>query len=299
MYLVPCAFSLSMLSNLKIKIGGITTAVEWTAGQFEFTAPRAYKPFISDGRADLRLALHRGAPELELGKKCFDSPPIWSLYRNGDASAVKLFDSFLDLKRLLVVAFQFRQAALYFTEPNGRFINPFFGPGMELLMINYLVQGNGVIIHAGGIDHNGKGMLFTGESGAGKSTLANLWDREKGVDVLSDDRTIVRYVDGEFRMYGTPWHGEAKFGSPRGVKLEKIYFLRHSQKNATQPLTRVQSVLKMLQCSFPPYWDPAGMEFTMGLFEKLATHIPCNELAFRPDASAIANVETDLILGER
>jgi hypothetical protein len=94
-------------------------------------------------------------------------------------------------------------------------------------------------------------------------------------------------VAGEFRIYGTPWHGEAKFGSPRGVKLEKIFFLRHSQKNAIQPLSRVESVLQMLQCSFPPYWDAAGMEFTMEFFEKIASSMPCYELAFEPDKRVI------------
>ena len=158
---------------------------------------------------------------------------------------------------------------------------------MELLMISYLAQGYGVILHACGIDFNGNGLLFAGESGAGKSTLANLWDREKSATVLSDDRTIVRCIDGEFRMFGTPWHGEAKFGSPKGVKLENIYFLRHSQQTVTQPLTRTQAVLKMLQCSFPPYWDATGMQITMELFEQLATRISCCELAFRPDESVI------------
>jgi hypothetical protein len=188
---------------------------------------------------------------------------------------------------LLVHPVQFKRADLYFTEPGGQFVDPFFGPTMELLMINYLAQGYGVIIHACGIELNSTGLLFTGESGAGKSTLANLWNRENGITVLSDDRTLVRYVDGEFRMYGTPWHGETKFGSPRGVKLEKIFFLRHSQKNAIQPLSRIESVLQMLQCSFPPYWDAAGMEFTLALFEKLSNQIDCCALSFWPDESAI------------
>jgi len=280
-----------MPSDLKIKIGDITTGVEWHSGQLELAASPSYQAFVSDGRTDLHLTLHRGLPELEVGTKCFDSPPIWTLYRNGSVSAVKIFDAYSDLQRLLVLALEFKRADLYFTAPGGRFMDPFFGPVMELLMINYLAQGCGVIIHACGIDFHGKGLLFAGESGAGKSTLANLWDREKGAAVLSDDRTIVRCVNGEFRMYGTPWHGEAKFGSPRGVKLERIFFLNHSQKNAVQPRTRVEAVLQLLQCSFPAYWDPAGMEFTMELFEKLATHIPCNELAFRPDASAIRFVD--------
>lgn len=281
-----------MPSNLKIKVGDITTAIKWQSRQFELVTPCSYQSFICDGRADLHLELHLGVPELELGNKCFDSPPIWSLYRKGAESVVKIFDTYPRLQRVLVMPHQFKRADLYFTAPGGQFIDPFFGPVMELLMINYLAQGYGVIIHACGIDFNGKGLLFAGESGAGKSTLANLWNREKGVTVLSDDRTMVRYINGEFRMYGTPWHGEAKFGSPRGVTLEKMFFLRHSQKNAIQPLCRNESVLRLLQCSFPPYWDPAVMEFSMDLFEKLATCIPCNELAFRPDESVIRFVDS-------
>ena len=158
---------------------------------------------------------------------------------------------------------------------------------MELLMINYLARGHGVIIHACGIDNNGIGMLFAGESGAGKSTLANLWNQEAGVAVLSDDRTLVRQIDGEWWLFGTPWHGEAKFGSRRGIQLEKIFFLRHSQKNAVQPLSSAASVLRLLQSSFPPFWDAAGMEYSMKLFEALATRVACAELSFWPDERVI------------
>lgn len=276
-----------MPPKTKIKIGDISIAIEPASDRFLIKTPPAYQSFLAGDAGDIHLTLHSGLPELELGNKGFDSQPIWSLYRNRYASTVKIFDAYPDLQRLLVLPFQFQRADLYLTGPDGQFFDPFFGPTLELLMINYLARGYGVIIHGCGIDIKGKGILFVGESGAGKSTLANLWNREKAAEVLSDDRTIVRYIDGEFRMYGTPWHGEAKFGSPRGVKLEKIFFLRHSRKNAIQPLTSVQAVLKMLQCSFPPYWDAAGMEFTMGFFEKLATCISCCELAFRPDASAI------------
>jgi hypothetical protein len=128
---------------------------------------------------------------------------------------------------------------------------------------------------------------LAGESGAGKSTLANLWDRTDGADVLSDDRTLVRQIDGELRMFGTPWHGEAKFGSARGTKLEKIFFLQHGQNNATQRLTVSETVRKLLQCSFPPYWDAAGMQYTMMFFEELARRVPGHELAFEPDFKVI------------
>ena len=284
-----------MPSKTKFKIGDITTAIEWISGQSEFETPPAYQSFIFDGQADIRLGLHLGVPQVDPGKKVFDSPPIWSLYRNSDVSYLHIFDQHPDLLRFLVFPPQFDEADLYFTEPDGQFIDPFFGPTMELLMINYLARGHGVIIHACGIDNNGIGMLFAGESGAGKSTLANLWNQEAGVAVLSDDRTLVRQIDGELWMFGTPWHGEAKFGSARGVRLEKIFFLRHGQNNKVQSLSTIQSIQKLLQCSFPPYWDAAGMKYTMGFFEQLTTRVPCYELTFEPDERVIELFRRDAI----
>jgi hypothetical protein len=107
------------------------------------------------------------------------------------------------------------------------------------------------------------------------------------VQVLSDDRTIVRQRQGEYWMYGTPWHGEAKFGSPRGVKLKKIFFLRHASRNAIQTIAGAAAVTRFLQCSFPPYWDGAGMEFSMRFFNDLAAAVACQVLDFIPDEGVI------------
>jgi hypothetical protein len=43
----------------------------------------------------------------------------------------------------------------------------------------------------------------------------------------------------------------------------------------------------MLKCSFPPLWDAGGMAAALGLFHGMATAVPCAELAFVPDSSAI------------
>jgi hypothetical protein len=276
-----------MSSLVSIKISDILISIHGDIPQSGRHIPSAYQPFISCGLADISLRLRRGTVNLRSMRKVFDSSPIWSLYRADDLSIFVIYEEMPEQTMILVYPPRLKTADLYFPDASGRLYYPLFGPAMELLMINYLVGRAGAIIHGCGIARNDSGFLFVGESGAGKSTLANLWSRERGADVLSDDRTVVRCVDGEFRMYGTPWHGEAKFGFPRGVKLEKIYFLRHNEQNVIQPLTRAESVLKMLQCSFPPYWDAAGMQITMELFERLVTCVSCYELAFRPDESAI------------
>ena len=119
-------------------------------------------------------------------------------------------------------------------------------------MVNYLARERGIIVHACGVVHCGKGFLFAGESGAGKSTLSRWWDGETNTELLSDDRVIVRKEGGKFWMYGTPWHGDARFGSPRRIGLDRVFFLRHGRENLIRATGQADTVMQLLKCSFPP-----------------------------------------------
>jgi hypothetical protein len=273
--------------NCNVTIGDAVISI---AGEFKNSRREIqpnYRAFLNNGKTDITLQLHRKASLPLAGKKIFDSSPIWQLYRANGIALFKIFESMPGLARTLVLPPELNRADLYFADPSARFLDPFYGPTMELLMINYLARGRGVILHACAIEQGGKGYLFAGESGAGKSTLARLWNRQKDVAVLSDDRTIVRKNDGHYWMYGTPWHGDAKFGVPRGVKLEKIFFLRHASRNTIHEVAGASSVTQLLQCSFPPYWDAAGMEFAMQFFSDLAAAVSCQMLAFTPHSRVI------------
>ena len=176
---------------------------------------------------------------------------------------------------------------LYPSDRNRLLPNPFDGPILELLMINYLALEKGVVIHACGVEKDGLGLLFAGESGAGKSTLAQLWNEAAAGQVLSDDRTIIRQKNGQFWMHGTPWHGEAKFGSPGGVKLEHCFFLSRSQTNTLEKLGAARAVRNLLTCCFPPFWDAKSMAFTMEIFSQIVTATRCDELRFVLDGRVI------------
>ena len=189
--------------------------------------------------------------------------------------------------RTLVLSQDIENTDLYFDDPTGNFCDPFYGPTMELLMVNYLAQGRGIIIHGCGIKQGERGVIFVGESGAGKTTLAKIWDRASDVEVLSDDRTLVRKQGDHFVMYGTPWHGEGKFDSPGRVKLDQIFFIKHSKENSISKINKTHSVEQVLKCSFPPLWDVQGMEYSMDVFCDLAAAVPCRELSFKPDAGVI------------
>ena len=277
-----------MSKNLVIRIGDVVISFE---GKVSGEIAPAYLPFVAQGKPDIRLRLHRGLPDTVVGEKVFESPPIWTLYRKNGTSSIRLFREMGDLQRALILPHHLNHADLYFAENCNRFTDPYFGPIMELLLMHYLAQGRGVILHACGIAIEDKGVLFLGKSGAGKSTLARLWGQEDGVDVLSDDRIVVKKRGHEFMVYGTPWHGEASFGSSREARLEGIFFLSHGKENSTREMTGLDPVARLLTCAFPPLWDSKEMEFTLEFFSQLATHVPCQELRFKPEKSAIALVK--------
>jgi hypothetical protein len=274
--------------KVAIRIADVAISIE---GEVSGEIAPAYLPFVCQGKNDISLRLHRGIPNISVGEKVFDSPPIWTLFRANGSSVIRLFPEIGDLQRILLLPHHLKQADLYFADNCTRFMDPFFGPTLELLLMHYLAEEQGVILHGCGIEIEDIGILFLGESGAGKSTLARMWDQENGVDILSDDRVIVRKRGNEFRAYGTPWHGEASFGSPREARLERIFFLSHGKENSFKEMKRLDILSHLLTCSFPPLWDSQGMELVLDLFNQLATQVPCQELSFRPEKSALALVK--------
>lgn len=283
-----------MTNVLTLQIAGLSINIEGDIPVEEWEVPSAYKSFIRSGKEDIHLRLHRNAFDSLPGEKTFECPPIWTLYRQNGKSIIKIQHESPDLNRTLVLTSPITKADLYFTKKFPRFLDPFFGPTLELLMVHALAEGKGTIIHACGISRNEKGILFVGESGAGKSTLSRLWDQEPAVVILSDDRNIVRKKGNRYLIYGTPWHGDAKFASSESVTLERIFFLRHGQVNSLREIKGSRPVSQLLTTSFPPYWDVDGMAYTLAMFSELTTQVPCQLLTFKPDRSIIEFILKEL-----
>jgi hypothetical protein len=162
----------------------------------------------------------------------------------------------------------------------------------EIVMLSFLSRHRrGVILHACGVVDEGRGFLFCGVSGAGKSTMANIW-KPTHATLLSDDRIIVRRMDGVLRMYGTPWHGDANVCDPGNAPLEKVFFIVHADRNYAKPISPIDAASRLLVRCFPPFWDKEGMEFVTNFLAEVAEEVPCYELGFVPDQSVVEFVRS-------
>lgn len=224
----------------------------------------------------------------ERGEKVFDSGGVWRLYREKDTYRFHcLAAAFGDVPyKIACITRDFSRGEVYlqrsFYEAR-RSIYPLEYPLDELFILNLLARGRGVEVHACGIiDITGEGYLFAGQSGYGKTTMARLWEQEPGTVILSDDRIILRREKGQIWMHGTPWHGEAKMACASKAPLTGIYFIRHGRKNSLRSISGVEAAARLFSCSFPVFYDPGGLEFTLDFLGGVARDIPCSELDVVP-----------------
>jgi len=145
----------------------------------------------------------------------------------------------------------------------------------------------GVLVHACGLVIGGRGLLFLGTSGAGKSTTARLWKERGGVTILSDDRIVIRAEGDGYRIYGTPWHGEAGWETPASARLDAVFLLDQAPRNRIVEITPSSAVAQMMVRSFPAMWDQQGLEFAVRFLARLAEKVPVRKLQFLPDRTAV------------
>jgi hypothetical protein len=282
--------------QIRIEVAGLVLSILSAQDRSDIQFEEVYQRFLSGVRPAISIcARYNGVPNLSLrgSDLIFDSEAAWSLYRAEERYAIVLGASASGSSpyRLALFDDRLRQVEIY-SEPmrmeGGLLPDPLQYPMAEVLMVCLLARGWGLMVHACGIDDGGRGYLFAGNSTHGKTTTARLW-REKAT-ILNDDRIVLRWHEGCFWMYGTPWHGDYRWVSPQGVPLEKIFFLRHAGENQARRVGGVTAASMLLARSFPPLWDATGMEFSLDLSARLVEAVPCYELGFVPDGRVVEYV---------
>jgi hypothetical protein len=160
-----------------------------------------------------------------VGRPVFDSGATWRLYQRDDKFHFDFSAPFYGEQpyRRLLVNGGFTEATI---QLNTSCADRSSYPGValsypldELLVMHYLAQESAIEFHASGIvPKDGIGNLFVGHSGAGKSTTTRLWTERENVEVLSDDRIIVRR-DGDPSFVETPCEAAGSAGKHGVLRL--------------------------------------------------------------------------------
>lgn len=288
------------LHELSLKIADVTFCVTSPDQSVKLKLDETALPFLCrDVRPDVHIAArwHDLSNGVIAGRTIFDPGPSWKLYEQEDAYLFAFYSA--TSGRLPYKTARMRRD---FSEGEVLLHRPFFNPDEalfpldypldELLFVRLLSLGRGVHLHACGmIDAQGNGHLFVGQSGAGKSTIARLLTSLPGCTILSDDRIAVRVTDGEPRIFGTPWHGEAEFSSPHSAPLRTILLLAKSPDNKLIPLSETAVVGRLLACSFTPFFDREGLDFTLSFLDDMRRTVGSYELRFRPDIGVLDLIE--------
>ena len=282
----------------QFRVGGISVRLVGDRRSDVFLVP-ALDPFrVEAGASDISIQVEwRSELAPASGRQLFDSGSVWGLY---EAEGGFEFDFCTPIlgsapyKRLLVDD-HFCRASLLLSDECFRKRSaaaPVEYPLDEVLITHRLAHDRAVELHGCGIvvKSSGASYLFVGHSGAGKSTTARLWTSQQDVEILSDDRIILREHAGEMFMYGTPWHGEAAYASPAKAPLSGIFVLEHGMGNVITRLSRSQTVSELFARSFVPFHRHEYVDSALDALQRVASSVPCYRYSFEPDPRAVDKI---------
>jgi hypothetical protein len=284
-------------------VGGVTVQLTgYRSADVALVPP--LEPFrVKTGASDISVRVEWVAAIPPSGDpRVFDSGSVWRLSKGKDFLQFDFNVPFLGEQpyKRLIVDNNFCRAKLQMNE--GSFATlpsvpePLEYPLDELLIMHRLTQERAIELHGVGIvGPDGASNLFVGHSGAGKSTTARLWSSLHKVEILSDDRIIVReHPIGEkgeqIYMYGTPWHGEAAFALPQRAPLQRIFVLEHGQGNLLTRLARSQVVAELFARAFVPFHRHEYVESALTFLERVSDSVPCYRYSFEPDERAVGRI---------
>lgn len=141
---------------------------------------------------------------------------------------------------------------------NGNFDMRRFGLNNSL-MLAFAFAGSfrqTMLIHASLVRHNGYGYAFIAKSGTGKSTHTSLWLRHiPGCDLMNDDNPVIRIIDGQPYIYGSPWSGKTPCYRNVKATLGAITRIDRAPANSIERLRPIEAFTSVLPSCSSMKWD--------------------------------------------
>lgn len=132
-----------------------------------------------------------------------------------------------------------------------------------------------LLIHASLVRNNGYGYAFIAKSGTGKSTHTQLWLKHiPGSDLMNDDNPIVRVIDGQAFIYGSPWSGKTPCYRNVKAPLGAITQIIRAKQNSMEHLSPTIAFTYILPACSTMKWDNTVFRNTYDTVIKLIETAP-------------------------
>ncbi|MBQ7876225.1 MAG: hypothetical protein IJ316_02945 [Clostridia bacterium] len=154
---------------------------------------------------------------------------------------------------------------------------------------NYIIQRDGILMHGAVIEFDGNAYMFTAPSGTGKTTHIKQWKKLYGdrVSIINGDKPIIRNINGEFIVYGTPWCGKEHFNRNTKAPLKGIVLLSRAPENSISVVNSDEFNTFLIKQVYMPASVPGRLK-TLDFINTMFSTIPLYSLK--------CNISTDAAL---
>jgi hypothetical protein len=275
-------------SSVVLRIGPLEMCLEGLSRRQAEDLGRKFRPFVADAaaRPDVRIALYRAGVEHFLRARCDGSLEMYRL------------ESRRSGKHLLLWSYEFAgrldpsegRAVLALVEERGERFDRGLENFLRVLTASYILERDGLLLHASGVVRNGAAHLFFCPSGRGKTTVTRLSPEDL---VLSDDLSLVVRNGNRFEAAGIPF-GMAHPRVPDSrdsFPIASINSLLQSVEVRREPL-RGGRALAEIVASLPFVMQETGQAGrALEVVGRLLEEVPVYRLWFREEPSFWALVE--------
>ncbi len=149
------------------------------------------------------------------------------------------------------------------------------------------VEHNVLLMHSSVIRKDNLAYLCLGKSGTGKSTHTALWLKHiEGTDLMNDDNPVVRFIDGQAIVYGSPWSGKTPCYRNIQSRIGAFLQLRQAPYNKIRRQTTLEAFASMLPSCSVMKWDKRIYGNICDTISKIMQSTPNYLLECLPDKDA-------------
>lgn len=145
-----------------------------------------------------------------------------------------------------------------------------------------------MLFHGSALALDGDGILFTAKSGVGKSTHARLWRERFGkrVQMVNDDKPLIKITDKGPFLCGTPWDGKHRLNQNISVPLKAVCLLHRSEENHIEAVSSREAWPLLMQQVYLPR-NPVAVAKTLTLLDSLMKNTSLYSLGCNTEPEAV------------